>query len=164
MALLRSLAGLALALSPGVALAHVTLDPAQAPAGGYQVLRFTVGHGCGDTAATTALRVEIDPAFSAARPQPKPGWMVTIDKDADGKVTAVSWRGGPLAPDQFDQFGLLVHAPDTPGPIAFPVVQSCEGGAESQWTEVPEPDGGRPTHPAPILTITPAATSAAHQH
>ncbi len=142
------------------AAAHIVADPPSAAAGAYQPVAFRVGHGCG-TAATTAVRVEIPTEMASARPQPKPGWRLELEKQ-DGKVTSVTWRG-ELPDDQFDEFAILFKLPETPGPLYFPTVQSC-GAQESQWTEIPSP-GERASHPAPSLNVTPKAVKVeAHQH
>lgn len=161
---------LVLATAPA-ALAHVSVAPKAADAGGYQVLRFGVGHGCEDQ-ATTALRIEIPPGVASARPQPKPGWTLQIERapggeaGSSGAVASVTWRGA-LPADQYDEFLIQVHLPDQPGPLPFPAVQSC-GAAEVRWTE-PAPAGGpRPKRPAPTLLLTPvageAAPAAPHHH
>jgi uncharacterized protein YcnI len=143
------------------ALAHVTVQPATAAAGAYQVLRFGVGHGCGDKAATTALRVEIPAGVSVARPQPKPGWKLEIVRTAE-TVSAVVWRGA-LPPDQFDEFVILTKLPATGGPLAFPAIQACDA-EENRWTDIQSPGGPRPKFPAPSLTIVPAAPEGGHDH
>jgi len=159
----------ALALSllalASAAQAHVTADPKAAPAGGFQVARFRVGHGCHDTAATTRLRIEMPPGLATARPQPKPGWALVIDHGAGGAVTAVTWSG-KLPADQFDEFAVYLRLPATAGALYFPTVQTC-GRDEEQWTEVPDPgeDGHALRHPAPALQITPAgAPDDSHHH
>ena len=162
MGVLRTLmigAGALLAL-PGAAGAHIVADPGRAEAGAYQAVVFRVGHGCGE-AATTALRIEIPSEMASARPQPKPGWTLEIERQ-DGKVTAVTWRG-ELPDDQFDEFAMLFKLPDQPATLYFPTVQSC-GAEQSQWTEIPSA-GERASHPAPALVVTPKAAAAEpHQH
>ena len=150
------------------ALAHIVADPAAAPGGAYQVIRFRVGHGCGE-AATTALRVETPAglAQAQARPQPKPGWTLSVAREpaaagGEARVAAVTWRG-ELPADQFDEFALLVKLPATPRPLYFPTVQTC-GGEEAQWTEIPEAGETGLSHPAPAVQVTPAAASDAHHH
>lgn len=141
-----------MALTPGLALAHVSLAPAAAPAAAYQVLRFGVGHGCAGGKPTTGLRVEIPAGVEVARPQPKPGWTLVIEKSASAPAPrAVEWRG-ELAPEHFDEFVMLVKLPAAEGPLAFPAVQSC-GERQIRWDEAP---GGRGGHPAPSLTVEPA--------
>ena len=162
MGVLKSLlAGAALiAALPSTAAGHVAADPGRASAGAYQAVVFRVGHGCGE-AATTALRIEIPTEMASARPQPKPGWTLEIERQ-DGKVTAVTWRG-ELPDDQFDEFAMLFKLPDQPETLYFPTVQSC-GADESQWTEIPSA-GERASHPAPALVVTPKAAAAeTHQH
>lgn len=155
-----SAATIALAALPATAGAHIVADPGQAPAGAYQATAFRVGHGCGE-AATTAVRVEIPAQVASARPQPKPGWTLAIEKD-EGRVSAVTWRG-QLPADQFDDFAVLLKLPDQPGELYFPTVQSC-GAQESQWTEIPAP-GEKADFPAPRLIVIPKPAKAeTHQH
>ncbi|CAN7190303.1 YcnI family protein [Phenylobacterium sp. LjRoot219] len=155
---------------PPAALAHVSVTPKAADAGSYQVLRFGLGHGCDDQ-ATTALRIEIPAGVVSARPQPKPGWSLQIERGPGGgeAVASVTWRGG-LPADQFDEFLIQVHFPDQVGPLAFPAVQTC-GAAEVRWSEPVPPSGARPKRPAPTVLLTPAGGEAPpaapgphHQH
>lgn len=155
MVVLRSLKlAAALVAAAGPAAAHVAIQPQTAVAGTYQVLRFAVGHGCGDQ-PTTALRIELPTGVQTARPQPKPGWRVAVARDGERPV-AVSWQGGPLPADQFDEFLILVRLPAEASSLAFPAIQSC-GARETRWVEPTPPGGPRPRQPAPILRLTPPA-------
>jgi len=149
------------------AMAHVVLTVRTAPAGSYYTGAFEVGHGCSGS-ATTALRVEIPAAILTARPQPKAGWTLEIEREplaapvkGDGgelvttRAKAFIWRGR-LPDDQFDEFGISAKLPPAPGMLIFPAVQTCEQG-EARWVEAPAAGGPRPTHPAPTLTVTPGA-------
>lgn len=143
------------------AAAHIVADPGQAVAGAYQAVRFRVGHGCGQ-AATTSLRIEIPPQMASARPQPKPGWALQIERGDDGKVAAVTWRG-ELPDEQFDEFAVMFKLPDAAGTLYFPAVQTC-GETQNQWIAIPGP-GERPSFPAPSLILQPKAPAAeTHQH
>ncbi len=164
--MIRTLSALPLAMAcallSGPALAHVGAEPAEAPAGARQVIRFRIGHGCAAGQATTALRVEIPEALGEVRPQPKPGWTLKIDRA--GPVTAITWTG-TLPDDQFDDFAVLAKLPAEPGVLYFPAVQTC-GADEAQWTGVPDP-GESPhalTHPAPSVKIVPATGPAETHH
>lgn len=165
MALLRSIVLAGAVLTAGGASAHVAADPGSAVAGSYQAVRFRVGHGCTETATTTALRVEVPDAVISAKVQPKPGWSHNIERDPAGRVRAVTWRG-VLAPDQFEEFALFLHLPDQAGTLYFPALQTC-GQGEANWNELPAADGTRRQHPAPSLTLTPApekAPEGGHHH
>jgi len=148
------------AAAPSLAQAHVVAAPGEAKAGSYSAVAFRVGHACAAGDATLKVRVEVPDAVASARPQPKPGWTIAVEKDGD-KVTAVTWTGR-LPDDQFDDFALLMKLPAQPGSLVFPTIQTCEKG-ESQWTEIPDPErpGEKLTRPAPTVRLTPAATDQA---
>jgi len=128
------------------AQAHVVIAPAEAPAGGFQVLRFSVGHGCSGK-ATTAITLQVPASVTSVHPQPKPGWTLSMEhpKDAPDRVSAVTWRGA-LPADEFDEFLLEVHLPAEPGRLAFPAIQTC--GAETvRWS------GESGALPAPVVVL-----------
>lgn len=136
-----------LALIAPLAHAHVTLDTPQAPALGYVRIAIRVPHGC-EGAATTGLRMQVPDGVTAVKPQPKPGWVLTVvpdevpapagGHDAAPPVREVNWRGGPLPDAYFEEFVLRVRMPDGPGQtVWFPFVQECEGGKVSRWIERP---------------------------
>lgn len=142
---LFALAAIAAPFAHASASAHVMLTEPEAEAGGHYAGFFRVGHGCGGS-DTLALRVEIPASVESARPQPKPNW--TIESERTGaRVTALTWRGR-LGADQFDDFGVLMHLPETGDALTFHVVQTCESGLAT-WDAV--------------LTLRPAA-AAAHHH
>lgn len=148
-------------LAPVPALAHVVAAPGEAKAGSYSAIAFRVGHACGAGDTTLKLRVEIPDAVASARPQPKTGWTIDVEKEGD-RATAVTWTGR-LPDDQFDDFALLMKLPPLTekagaGSLVFPVIQTCEKG-ESQWTEIPDPErpGEKLTRPAPTVRLIPAA-------
>ncbi|MBN8961958.1 MAG: YcnI family protein [Rhizobiales bacterium] len=131
------------------ALAHVTVQPADAAADSYAQLTFTVPHGCNGS-ATKALRIKLPDSILSAKPQMKPGWQVEIKtrkldaavagphgKSVSEVVDEVDWRGGPLPDNLYDTFGLVVRLPDKTGQVLyFPAVQECEQGVE-RWIEIP---------------------------
>lgn len=153
---------LAFAMAAGAATAHVSAEPREAPAGSTQAVRFRLGHGCHGTAATTMLRIEMPAALGSARPQPKPGWSLSVEHGAAGAVTAVVWTGR-LPGDEFDEFSVLVRLPAAPGVVYFPAVQTC-GTEDERWTEIPDPgaESHLPTHPAPSVRLTAAAPDGGH--
>lgn len=140
---------------PAPALAHVVAAPGEAKAGSYSAVAFRVGHACGAGDTTLKVRVEVPDGVASARPQPKTGWTIAIEKDGE-RATAITWTGR-LPDDQFDDFSLLMKLPARSGALVFPVIQTCEKG-ESQWTEIPDPErpGEKLTRPAPTVRLTPA--------
>ena len=160
----------AAAFAAPLASAHVSLEQTSAPAGSYQKLTFRIGHGCKGS-PTTSLIVSLPAAVTGAKPMPKPGWTISLGAGAvdtpKGKTGAdavheVSWSGGSLPDDYYDEFSMQVRLPDTPGKIYFKVAQLC---AEGRWDWVQTPaDGVEITAPAPMLEVLPAAPAADHHH
>jgi uncharacterized protein YcnI len=168
-------AALSLALI-GPGHAHVVADPNEGPAGGYFRTAFRISHGC-DAAATTAVTITLPPGTLAVKPQAKPGWTVSItrrplDPPVPGghgagiseTVDTVTWRGGPLSPEQFDEFGLSLKLPAGAGGAVlwFPTVQTCEQG-ENRWVEIPAAGQRRGDLKAPAPFVRLRAAPAAHQ-
>lgn len=151
------------------ASAHVTIDPRDAPANGYFKAQFRISHGCKGS-PTVRVRVRLPEGTLSVKPQPKPGWQVEIkriklahplDNGHGGKVTEsvgeVSWYGGSLLDEHFDEFAVMMRLPDRPdATLYFPVVQECAQGA-NRWVEIPE--AGKTLRdlrePAPALRLTP---------
>jgi uncharacterized protein YcnI len=151
------------------AMAHVTVTPRQLPEGAYARLSFAVSHGC-DGSATTRLVLRLPAAqILHAKPMPKPGWTLQIQRVAlreaatlhgralNDSVAEIVWSGGPLDDAHYDEF--VVHGKLAGGrqPLRFEVLQECERG-RTEWSGAP----GSP-HPAPVLTIeAPPAGRAGH--
>lgn len=152
------------------ARAHVTLDPAAAPAGSYVRAALRVPHGCGG-AATTRITLDLPEGVYSARPMPKPGWRLTIERrrlpeavrsphgrEIEEEVARITWEGGPLPDEQYDEFVVMLQVPNEPnGTLVLPVLQGCEGGKSDNWAE--RPAAGQHAHdlarPAPSMRLTP---------
>jgi uncharacterized protein YcnI len=154
---------LATALPAG---AHVTLVEPQAQASGNFVAQFRIGHGCAGS-PTTALTITLPESVVGAKPKAKAGWTISethapLAKPLAGaggravteRIASITWSGGSLANDQFDDFAVLLRLPGTAGPLNFPALQACERGSEN-WAEIPDGSGRKLAHPAPVLTIIP---------
>jgi uncharacterized protein YcnI len=142
------------ALSAGVAHAHVRLEKDQAAAGEVYIARFDVAHGC-HGAPTKSLTIDLPPGVSDVKPQAKPGWSVTIKPIALGGE-AVTFRG-ELAPHEKATFAIVMHLPDKPGLLAFPVAQVCPHET-IEWSQIASPVTPLETlkHPAPVLMVAPS--------
>lgn len=163
---------LAAGLLPALANAHVVLDRPQARAGSYHRADLVVGHGC-EGSPTRRVTVFLPQGFATARPQPKPGWTLEVERTplaepvlvhgrpVNDAVTRITWTGGPLPDAHFEQFGLLVQVPATPGRLFFRVLQECEQGA-IDWAQLPGEDGGRPRRPVAVMEVVPAAGQGGH--
>jgi len=142
-----------LALSAGVAGAHVTVEPREAPAGASQP--YAVRVPTEKAVPTTRVRVEFPSEVIVSRFLPKPGWTREVEKDSAGRLTAVAWSGGEIAADEYEEFGFIARNPRQPGKIAWKAYQTYQDGQTVAWVGSEGAD-----EPASVTTITAAPTGA----
>ncbi|WP_345059971.1 YcnI family protein [Acidovorax lacteus] len=164
----------------GTAHAHVVLEYQVAPAASSYKATFKVGHGCSGS-PTREVSVDIPAGMRGARPMPKPGWTLRIDRaplaqpytshgrEVREDVVRVTWTARTpedmLAHAHYDEFVLVATTPAQPGMLYWPVRQVCESGRHD-WTEVPR--AGQKLHdlksPAAALEVMPAGAAGGHAH
>lgn len=158
------------------ALTHAVLERPEAQEGSFYRAVVQITHGCKGS-PTTAVTVTVPEGAVGARPLAKPGWAISTKRGpyartypfvhgsiAEG-VKEITWTGGTVPNDQFDEFVFSVRMSDAfkPGDtVRFPVVQNCETGAY-RWVEVPTPgqDAHAVAEPAPSVRIISAAAKTA---
>jgi periplasmic copper chaperone A len=162
------------ALLVQAAHAHVVFAEPEAAAGAYYAGFLRISHGCG-TSPTRSVRVQIPEGVNVARPQPKAGWTLHIERTPlalpagsemgdpiTERVTSITWTG-ELPADQFDEFGVMMRLPDRAGPLYFPVVQTCAAG-QQVWDHIPGAPAGSVEHPAPMLMLAAPRPHDGHAH
>lgn len=167
----RLAAPLAAALLAAVTLpaaAHIALVTKTASVGSYYKATFRVPHGCAGS-DTVAIKVRIPAGVVDVKPQPKPGWKLTLQSGpyaapvklhgttVDQGVREVSWSGGDLPDTQFDEFSFMAYLAPTlaaGSTLYFPLVQECRHGTE-RWIDT---DSQGAANPAPALHLLAADT------
>jgi uncharacterized protein YcnI len=155
-------AATALLLLAAPAQAHVTVNPNEAPKGGFTKLSFRVPN------EKEVATVKVEVAFPADAPvaevstRPIPGWTAAVEKTGEA-VTRVTWSGGTIAPGEFQEFDVsLGPLPDKLDRMVFKALQTYADGEVVRWIDEPPAAGAaEPDHPAPVLTLT-AATADHH--
>ena len=154
---------------PAAAAAHVTVQPAQAPAGGFARLDVRVPNE-DPSKATTKVEVQMPPGFAEAAYEPVPGWRVAVAKrtlatpvktdEGDTLTEEVSKltftaTGSGIEPGQFQDFGLSVGLPDRPvgTKLTFKALQTYAGGKVVRWIGAPGSE-----EPAPQVELVSAGT------
>jgi uncharacterized protein len=157
----------AILVPAATAAAHVTVQPNEAPAGGFTRLDVRVPNER-DDAGTTKVEVKFPPGFASASTEPVPGWTarVTMRKAAEPiemhgeqatqEVSTITWTGdgrtGIVKPGEFQDFGLSLATPDKPGSkLTFKALQTYSNGEVVRWIGPPDAD-----EPAPQVTLTSA--------
>ncbi|WP_427914324.1 YcnI family protein [Ramlibacter sp. MMS24-I3-19] len=171
---------LSTALVAAGASAHIGLETPSAQAGAMYRATFQVGHGC-SASATRQIAVTVPSGVLDARPMPKAGWSLEIQREKlaepverqgrtiSERVARITWTArtpaDALPSDQYDEFVLMAALPAQAGALAWPVSQACDSG-RADWIEVPKP--GQSPHgvknPAPLLEVLPAAGNDHHHH
>lgn len=162
---LSSLAGAF--LIGGVAEAHVDRASGPGIANATQEVVFGIGHGCAG-ADTYRLKVSIPAGITSVRPMTSDFGKATVEKDAAGLVTAVTWQKADADALESDtayyKLTIRMRLPDKPfTTIYFASQQTCRAadGALSvvDWVGLPTtpmPDGGPAVEPATPLPVVPA--------
>jgi len=150
---------------------HASIDQDTATAGeSYKaVLRIT--HGCNGS-PTVSVRVRIPDGVIRTKPMPKAGWELEtlvekLDEPYDLRgaeitqdVRELTWKGGSLSDDFFDEFIFRAELPDVDEKktIYFRTVQECENGEFHRWIETPNSDEEADSlnEPAPALNLLPS--------
>ena len=135
------------------AAAHITLEYQVANAGSYYKANFKVGHGCGASPIRQII-VNIPAGVQGAKPMPKAGWTIEIQREKLAKpyddhgrtvtedVSRISWTAKTpadyLPNGHYDEFALQAKLPAQAGLMYWPVSQICPD-ARLDWNEVPKP-------------------------
>jgi len=173
---LSAVLALFLQLTSLAADAHITLETKQAEVGSYYKAVFRVGHGC-DGSPIKEIIVHIPEGVQGAKPMPKAGWQLTVEKSALAKpynshgktisedTAALRWTGGLLPDAWYDEFVVFAKLPDHPGKLYWKVTQICEAG-RIDWADLP-PEGSKSSDtktPAAVLELIPRSEANSHQH
>lgn len=161
----------------GPASAHVTVNPNTAEQGSYTKLTFRVPTES-DTASTTRVQVffPADEPLALVEVKPHPGWSFTVTEtklakpisDDDGPVTQavsqISWTADSAAaaikPGEFDEFDVSVGPLPEKLTIVFKALQTYSDGSIVRWIDPTVAGQPEPDHPAPVLTLTKAGSTA----
>jgi uncharacterized protein YcnI len=127
------------------AWAHVVVSPEVVTAGDYETLTLSVPTE--KEIPTTKIRVEVPEGFLLSGVQPVPGWEHAFQEDG-GVVRAVTFSGGEIRSQEFQQFLLQAQAPDKPGEYPWKAIQTYEDGSVVEWTGPPDSE-----EPASVIEV-----------
>ncbi len=165
--ILISLLGLLALVAPAGAGAHIRVQPEEAAAGAYTVLRVNVPNESAEL-ATTRVEVRFPPGFGYALSQSVAGWSVDVrttkaakstitGQTVPARVDRVVWtardRAAAIQPGQFEDFPIAVQIPGRVGEtLTFKALQTYEDGEVVRWV-----GGPGAQEPAPQVFVTAAA-------
>jgi uncharacterized protein len=163
----------------GPASAHVKVSGTDAVQAGSGMLTFRVPTESA-TASTTELLLTFPAStpFTSVNTQPKAGWTATATKKplanpirSEGGsvitqyVSQVDFKAtGPasaIPPGQFDMFNVSVGPFPKAADMSFGALQTYSDGTTVDWDEQSADGTTEPAHPAPVLQLSPAASTSA---
>lgn len=135
--MLRRLFGFVCALAMMLSVAsivdaHAVIFPKQVNADSYEKFSLRVPNE--KDIPTTAVRVEVPEGFNVSRVLPLPGWEYELERDGSGAVVAVSWSGGQIRVDEFQEFIFQGKTAPEAGSYAWRAWQTYSDGTVVAWT------------------------------
>ncbi len=141
-----------------VASAHSTVTPSQTFTAKNETYAISVPTE--KEVPTIAVRLLVPAELDRVTPLVKPGWRISITKDAAGKVTQITWTGGSIPAGQKDLFQFSARAPQQPTTLVWKVYQTYQGGEIVAWDQDPNtPKEGEEKVSYPYSVTAVAATS-----
>jgi uncharacterized protein len=150
------------------ALAHEEITPSTFPTGKPTFLTLSAANERKADLTRIAVAAPPDLPLGTLTRQPA-GWT------ADKSPTQITWTGGKVAPDNFEQWGFEIEGADQPGVLAYKVTMGfADGSSDDVTVEVTAVAAGSPettiaptnstaapspTTVAPATTAAPAPTS-----
>ena len=125
---------------------HITVSPAEAPAGALQ--RYCIRVPSEKSIPTTAVEVQFPAALEVTQAEAPAGWRVESVKDRQGRLVSATWRGASIAPHQFAEFGVVARNPAARSELSWKAIQTYEDGSEVHWIGPP-----RAQFPAAITRV-----------
>lgn len=133
--------------------AHVTLQPREAAAKSSPQLTVRVPNE--KDVPTESVRLEFPPELQVLRVKPQAGWTTEVERDANGRISAITYKGSTIGREEYQEFSFIARMPEATGPVRVKAYQNYVGGVKVAWVNDAEPQ------PAPMLTVTPAVAAAA---
>jgi uncharacterized protein YcnI len=156
------LLGAAISLVPALAAAHISITSGPGFANATQIVKFGVGHGC-EGLDTYSVKIDIPAAVTSVRPMPSDFGKISVEADATGAVTSVTWTRTTQETLDSDlaYYELSVRAklPDAGfTTVYFPTHQYCrsaDGGVVvTDW--IGTDPANTMVEPAPAVRMVPA--------
>jgi uncharacterized protein YcnI len=122
--------GLLLHLVP-VVWGHVDLEPRQSIPRRWET--YTLSVPTETEAPTVQLRLFVPAEFDIEAVKHDPGWQIASVRDARGHIREISWSGGNIPPQTFDELKFLARNPAAVGTYIWKIEQHYQHGEPATW-------------------------------
>jgi len=124
-------ATVALHLISAPSWAHVVVTPSKAGVGSWVTFNVSVPNE--KDVANTQLKLVLPEGLDSVSPTVKPGWKITVEKDANGSPNAIVWSNGNLPSEFRDDFTFSAQVPARPINLDWKAYQTYQGGVVMSW-------------------------------
>lgn len=134
----------------GVASAHVTVWPKTTTQGAYEVFTVRVPSEKKDV-ETLKVQVKVPDGAEVSRYEPLPGWKVSLEKDASGKIVSLTWtadQGQGLTAEQFNEFKMSAKVAADAKELSWKAYQTYSDNSVVEWIGAPDAD-----YPASVTMV-----------
>jgi YD repeat-containing protein len=136
----------------GELAAHVTVQPKEVPVKSFQ--EFLVRVPTEKDLPTTAVRLVFPEGFELLRIRPTAGWKYELERDANGRISTVTWSGGSIGRAEYEVFSFMARS-QAEGTVTIEAYQTYGKDDVVAWVNPAEP------RPAPQIKVLPAGSGAA---
>ena len=140
----------------GLASAHVKVFPAEVTKGSYEQFTIRVPSEKED-AKTVMVKLRVPEGVSISRTEPRTDWSEVLEKDANGKITSITWKaaeGMGLSSTQFTEFKILGKVNKDATKLSWKAYQTYSDKSVVEWVGAPDSDT-----PGPVTTVIDGAVS-----
>lgn len=114
------------------AFAHVDVVPRQSIAKRWET--YTLRVPTETAAATVKLQVTVPAAFEIEMVGHRQDWQIDTVRDERGFVREMTWSGGRVPPQTFDELKFMARNPAEPELYHWEMTQVYETGESAKWT------------------------------
>jgi uncharacterized protein len=143
-------------LTAGAAFAHVEIErEGEVTPQGVVTAKLSVPNESNTQGTKTVeLVFPESPKLTTATAEDANGFTATVNKDAAGDVTSITWTGGEITGDDEVEFPMtLGDFPADTQTVEFKALQTYDDGTVVRWIEPTPASGEEPEHPAPVLYV-----------
>ncbi len=115
-----------------MAWGHVDVVPRQSIAKRWET--YTLRVPTETAAATVKLHVTVPSAFEIEMVEHRQDWSIETVRDERGFVREMTWSGGRIPTQTFDELKFMARNPAEPELYRWEMTQFYESGESAQWT------------------------------
>jgi uncharacterized protein YcnI len=112
--------------------AHIDLEPRQSIPKRWET--YTLRIPTETTAPTVKIEVRVPAGFEIETIAHSRAWQISTTRDERGHMREITWSGGAIPPQRFEELKFLARNPATPGLYTWNMTQHYREGEPGTWT------------------------------